>query len=155
MKYNALSFERLHRNKYVHPCLADTIRRLFPDDERQLKFANFIQCVDDMFDVLNASKEEHTSKPLKTSFEVNLDLQTNSLDKFKDEVTNLRVLDLTKTEKEGKRCFFPNRQPWQDGIIKTINAIPCIYNDMKKKFGIDTMPTTKFNQANNRFQFQL
>ena len=120
-----------------------------------LNFAKFLHIVDDMFDVLNASKDEHTSKPLKTCFEVNLDLQTNTLDTAKDIVTNLRVLDVTKTEKEGKRCFFPNRQPWQDGIIKTINAIPCIYNDMKKKFGIDTMPTTKFNQANNRFQFQL
>ena len=120
-----------------------------------LNFAKFLHIVDDMFDVLNASKEEHTSKPLKTCFEVNLELQTNTLDTAKDIVTNLRVLDLTKTTKEGKRCFFPLRQPWQDGIIKTINAIPCIYNDMKKKFGIDTMPTTKFNQANNRFQFQL
>ena len=82
-------------------------------------------------------------------------LQTKALDKCKDAVTELRVLDLTKTEKEGKRCFFQHRQPWQDGIIKTINAIPCIYNDMKKKYGIETMPTTKFNQANNRFQFQL
>ena len=82
-------------------------------------------------------------------------LQTKTLDKFKDEVTELRVLDLTKTEKEGKRCFFSHRQPWQDGIIKTINAIPSIYNDMKRIYGIDCMPTTKFNQANNGFQFQL
>ena len=71
-----LNLKTIHRNKYVHPRLARTIKRLFPDDERMLNFAKFLHIVDDMFDVLNASKEEHTSKPLKTCFEVNLELQT-------------------------------------------------------------------------------
>ena len=130
---------------------ADTIRRLFPKDMQMLKFADFIEELDSWFDVLNSCIKDHGYKPLKSAFEVQLEKQLLALEKFRDTVKNLRVLNIKKTETEGRRIFNEALQPWQHGVIKTSVALVGLYNDLQAKYQIEYICTTKLNQGLTRF----
>ena len=84
---------------------------------------------------------------------MNLTQQTGAIDKFKNTVKGLRVLDVGKTIKAGEHVFWETLQPWQHGLIKSSNALPAQYNYIKEKYGIDSIRTKKVNQV-MKFHFK-
>ena len=47
---------------------ADAIERLFPQDQKMLRFAKFIRSVDSWVDVHNSNTRDHSHKPLKAGY---------------------------------------------------------------------------------------
>ena len=116
-----------------------------------LRFANFVEEVDDWFDVLNSTQETHHFKPLKSQLRVNLEQQTTALYKLRDSVKNLHVKHTNNSKKAGERVYNESLQPWQHNLIKTSNGVVGLFNDLKNKYdevgSTFSIPTTKFNQA--------
>ena len=120
-----------------------------------LRFANFVEEVDDWFDVLNSTQETHHFKPLKSQLRVNLEQQTTALYKLRDSVKNLHVKHTNNSKKAGERVYNESLQPWQHNLIKTSNGMVGLFNDLKIKYDEPndevgssfSIPTTKFNQA--------
>ena len=116
-----------------------------------LRFANFVEEVDDWFDVMNSTQETHHFKPLKSQLRVNLEQQTTALYKLRDSVKNLHVKHTNNSKKAGERVYNESLQPWQHNLIKTSNGTVGLFNDLKIKYGevgsTFSVPTTKFNQA--------
>ena len=120
-----------------------------------LRFANFVEEVDDWFDVLNSTQETHHFKPLKSQLRVNLEQQTTALFKLRDSVKNLHVKHTNNSKKAGERVYNESLQPWQHNLIKTSNGMVGLFNDLKIKYDEPndevgssfSIPTTKFNQA--------
>ena len=135
--------------------IVKTTRQLFPDDPKMLRFANFVEEVDDWFDVLNSTQETHHFKPLKSQLRVNLEQQTTALFKLRDSVKNLHVKHTNNSKKAGERVYNESLQPWQHNLIKTSNGMVGLFNDLKIKYDEPndevgssfSIPTTKFNQA--------
>ena len=120
-----------------------------------LRFANFVEEVDDWFDVMNSTQETHHFKPLKSQLRVNLEQQTTALFKLRDSVKNLHVKHTNNSKKAGERVYNESLQPWQHNLIKTSNGMVGLFNDLKIKYDEPndevgssfSIPTTKFNQA--------
>ena len=120
-----------------------------------LRFANFVEEVDDWFDVLNSTQETHHFKPLKSQLRVNLEQQTTALFKLRDSVKSLHVKHTNNSKKAGERVYNESLQPWQHNLIKTSNGVVGLFNDLKIKYDEPndevgssfSIPTTKFNQA--------
>ena len=120
-----------------------------------LRFANFVEEVDDWFDVMNSTQETHHFKPLKSQLRVNLEQQTTALYKLRDSVKNLHVKHTNNSKKAGERVYNESLQPWQHNLIKTSNGMVGLFNDLKIKYDEPndevgssfSIPTTKFNQA--------
>ena len=120
-----------------------------------LRFADFVEEVDDWFDVLNSTQETHHFKPLKSQLRVNFEQQTTALFKLRDSVKNLHVKHTNNSKKAGERVYNESLQPWQHNLIKTSNGVVGLFNDLKNKYDEPndevgssfSIPTTKFNQA--------
>ena len=135
--------------------IVKTTRQLFPNDPKMLRFADFVEEVDDWFDVMNSTQETHHFKPLKSQLRVNLEQQTTALYKLRDSVKNLHVKHTNNSKKAGERVYNESLQPWQHNLIKTSNGMVGLFNDLKIKYDEPndevgssfSIPTTKFNQA--------
>ena len=78
---------------------------------------------------------------------MHLEQQTEALYKARDVVKRLRVLHTSNTQKAGERVYNESLQPWQHNLIKTCNGIPALFNSLKNKYEVDSVPSTKFNSV--------
>lgn len=98
---------------------AHTLEYLFPTNNRMLVLARFIRLADQWFDLMNSSQDFHY-KEVKSAFGLNLNVQMQVLNDFKDQVSKLRV---------GNRT---NLIDWQLGILQSLTALPMLLQDLKK-----------------------
>jgi hypothetical protein len=84
---------------------------------------------------------------------VNLADQTAAIIKARDIVQNLRCGDIALSRKYGRRCFWEKLQPWQNGLIKSCNALIAQYAYLCQKYDMKTIRTNKLNQVQPNFLF--
>ena len=86
---------------------------------------------------------------------MHLEEQKYVLNTFKVKVEILRVKNNNSSKKQGKLVFGNTMQPWQNGAVKTCVAVPMMYDDLYKQYGMKGMRTAKLNQASEKFNFYI
>ena len=86
---------------------------------------------------------------------MHLEEQKYVLNTFKVNVEILRVKNNNSSKKQGKLVFGNTMQPWQNGAVKTCVAVPMMYDDLYKQYGMKGMRTAKLNQASEKFNFYI
>jgi hypothetical protein len=118
--------------------VASAIEVYFPEKKR---VAEFIRLANNFFDIMN-SRIKNDSIPWKCSFGLHLEDQTRILDKFYDEVLNMR-------------CIGSNSMlPFQRGILQSITALKMMFGDLRNSsLKIRYINTNRLNQdvAENAF----
>ena len=86
---------------------------------------------------------------------MHLEEQKYVLNTFKVKVEILRVKNNNSSKKQGKLVFGNTMQPWQNGAVKTCVAVPMMYDDLYKQYGMKGMRTAKLNQDSEIFNFYV
>ena len=113
---------------------ANALRTLFPGDETKTELANFVEDVDNFFDIFNSRIPFDKTKPLKCAFRINLEIQQQMLLKFKKTIN--RPLSV------GRKCLLP----YQKGILTCITALLDLFPYLQNKYGISYLLTSRLNQ---------
>lgn len=109
--------------------MASAVGYLYKDQEH---VQNFLQTINDGFDVMNARIPDHFNK-LKSAFGMHIDEQNAALTKFHDLCTSIRVI--------GRK----NLLPFQKGFIISIKSTKGLYADLKSE-GYSYLMTSRCNQ---------
>ena len=86
---------------------------------------------------------------------VNLADQTAAIITARDIVQDLRCGDITLSRKYGTRWFWEKLQPWQNGLIKSCNALIAQHAYLCQKYDMKTIRTNKLNQVQPDSYFSL
>jgi hypothetical protein len=113
---------------------ANALRTLFPNDETKKELAQFVEDVDNFFDIFNSRIPYDKTKPLKCGFRINLEIQQQMLLRFKNLIN--RPLSF------GKKHLLP----YQKGILTCISALVDLFPHLQQKYGITYLLTSRLNQ---------
>ena len=109
---------------------ATAIRCLLPDKK---KLADWVDLFDEWFDVLNSRVLYH-SKKMACGFGVHFEDQNSVLE---------RAFSMTESMRErGRKGLLP----FQRGILLSIRALQALHQDLKKKYGVEFLMTSRLNQ---------
>jgi hypothetical protein len=117
--------------KLLSHSVAVTLKRYLHDEE-SINLSDFIQNINDWFDIMNSSNTSTTSgfkKPYCDSFD-----QKKKLEKIYEMIDTM-----TPSNKTGKQVF-------QKGILVSIKSLQTLFSEMSSKYGISYILTYKINQ---------
>jgi hypothetical protein len=113
---------------------ANALRSLFPEDEKKMELAQFVEDIDNFFDIFNSRIPLDKIKPLKCGFRINFKIQQQALLNFKATIN--RPLSV------GKRSILP----YQKGIVMCITSLLDLFPFLQNKYGITYLLTSRLNQ---------
>ena len=113
---------------------ANALRTLFPNDETKQELAQFVEDIDNFFDIFNSRIPFDKMKPLRCAFRINLTIQHQTLLHFME--TFNRPLSV------GKKCLLP----YQKGIVICIKSLLDLFPYLQNKYGISYLLTSRLNQ---------
>ena len=126
--------------KLLSKSVSDAILQLFPGNSSMIRCAKFVSRVDNWFDCFNSYTKYDYLKKAKNGFRIHLEHQLTCLEEMAKEADSLRVYDKRKQQ------FINAKQPWQKGIAISSTCLPLLYNDVKERYGITYILTTRVNQ---------
>ena len=109
---------------------ASAIRYVYPD---QKEMADFVELVNDTFDVLN-SRTTSAKFAWQAPYGMDTDRQDGLLDSMSQTMSQMRVI--------GKTALMP----FQKGFIMSIAAVKGLYQDLNARFGTNFLLTARLNQ---------
>ena len=109
---------------------ASAIRYVCPEKK---EMADFIELVNDSFDVLN-SRTKTAKFPWQSPYGMDLDRQNNLLDSMSRTISELRVGNKTSL------------LPFQRGFMMSIAAVKGLFQDLQTQFDVKYLLTARLNQ---------
>lgn len=113
-------------------CTTDAFRGIMPRNSNVS--ADFIDCVNQWFDLFNVSRAHMDSRPTRRGFGLNIEEQEKVLDAMAMFISGIRSL------KHGKWL------PFQSAILANNNALKIFYAQMKTDYGMVYVITRRLNQ---------
>jgi len=110
-----------------------------------MEIGNFIQAINDGFDVFNSRCHVNSKNPLLNAFGVNMESQLSVLCQLKHSIKTSRFYTKPGKGKEGlklKNC----RLPCQIGYLVSIEALLQLYTVLRENYGLEYLITSRVNQ---------
>lgn len=113
--------------------VATALRRYLAEDEEAIQLADFIETINDWFDVVN-SRSTNETMDIKKPFELAMQVQNKAQSRMNELMESVQCV--------GKNSI----QVFQKSIIMSKNALMRLYEDMKRTHGIKFIITKHLNQ---------
>ena len=116
--------------------VAHALEMLSSEDPAMKALSEFCLLCDSWFDTSNSNREVHLTKPFKSAFGENLQMQKDCMEQMANAIGKLTV----------KKHENKSMMQWQKGILIYCKGLPMMFEDLTRLYGIRSLFTMRTNQ---------